>query len=445
MPTAGAPRLSNCRPLAGRIDPQGRQIWLRAGLRPQPGSSMLFIAGIASSEAWLNGAPLGANGRPAALAGEEVPGRYEFAAPLPREAWRPGDNTLVLRLSSFHGGIRLGAPVGVWVGEFGFGQRLPLLAATFVAAGCLFAALFGFAAIWAVRRTGSSLSLAALSGVAALQAVVESLRTVFNYAYPLHAWRLSAILALSAVFALLLVHHAAMRFMPRRRGVLLAATGAAVVGCAFLPGFDTKSSVALLTAAVLAGVAAAAGVHEQRPGSRATLAILAVFVIVALAAPVSVLDLPIFLLATALTLPLLVSEVLRLGRDDAAREAALTRAASRPDRLTVSSARGVELVPIREIVAILGADDYAELLLHGGRRLLHAARLERLEDELPPGFFRCHRSAIANLAFAERLEREGQRWRLHMADGPPLPVSRARLAALRDVIEAPRPTLRAIA
>ncbi len=58
-------------------------------------------------------------------------------------------------------------------------------------------------------------------------------------------------------------------------------------------------------------------------------------------------DLSYFLFAAGLVLPLLMAEVVRLGRDDRAREAALTRAASRPDRLTVASARGVELCPFR--------------------------------------------------------------------------------------------------
>jgi DNA-binding LytR/AlgR family response regulator len=132
-------------------------------------------------------------------------------------------------------------------------------------------------------------------------------------------------------------------------------------------------------------------------------------------------------------------EVVRLGRDDTAREAALTRAASRPDRLTVASARGVELVPVADIVAVVGADDYVELRLAGGRSLLHAARLDRLEGQLPPAFLRVHRSAIANLARVQRLERDGTRWRLHLSDGVDLPVSRARLAALREALDDPLP------
>lgn len=132
-------------------------------------------------------------------------------------------------------------------------------------------------------------------------------------------------------------------------------------------------------------------------------------------------------------------EVVRLGRDDRGREAALTRAASRADRLTVASARGVELVPIAEILAVVGADDYVELRLVGGRCLLHAARLDGMATQLPASFLRVHRSVIANLAQVQRLERDGDRWRLHLSEGAPLPVSRSRQPALREALDVPPP------
>ena len=182
-------------------------------------------------------------------------------------------------------------------------------------------------------------------------------------------------------------------------------------------------------------MAAGFGVRERLAGARWALAYLAAFLAIAVAAPRWLLDLSFFLLAATLILPLLVAEVVRLGRDDRDREAALTRAASRPDRLTVATAKGVQLVPLADIVAVVGADDYVELRLRGDRTLLHAARLERLEAQLPPAFLRVHRSAIANLAHVERLERDGGRWGLHLSEGPPLPVSRARLQSVREALE----------
>jgi DNA-binding LytR/AlgR family response regulator len=442
----GGPVLSDCRPIQDFVDPQGREIWIRSTVDAPDSASgdsrqrALYVAGVAASEAWLNGQRLGVNGRPGATARDEVPGRYQATFPIRETTWRPGANTLVLHLSSFHGGLRFARPMsGIFVLPYPLPSRIALQAVTFVAAGALLAAAFGFGVIHAMRRTGSSLILAAMAGVAALQAVVESLRSLFAYPYPLHAWRMSAIWLLAAAFAVLLTAYVASRFWPKRRNAMVGAALVAVGATALLPGFDIKTVWALILGVGLAIAPAVAGVRLRLPGARLTLAYLALFLALALGFPQWLADLSYFLLAAGLVLPLLMTEVMRLGRDDRGREAALTRAASRPDRLTVASARGVELVPIPEILAVVGADDYVELRLVGGRSLLHAARMDALASQLPPSFLRVHRSVIANLAHARRLEREDGRWRLHMQEQGPLPVSRSRLEGLREALDDPGP------
>lgn len=435
----GAPQLSDCRPQLGPINPQGREIWLRGIVRQPSGDDpqALYLAGIASSQAWLNGARVGANGRPAATASAEIPGRFQIAFPIRDAVWRPGDNELVVRLSSHHGGLRLDRPIGaIFIARYPLPSRSGLLAITFIAAGALFAGAFGFAVIHALRRTGSSLILTLIAGVAGLQAVLESLRTLIAYAYPLHAWRLVGIWSLAAVFSVLLVAFVAARFWPSARRALVGLAVVAVAATSLAPGFDLKTGFALLTGVVISALLAGAAVWRRRPGSVPILAYLSLFLFVGLAFPAWLVDLSYFLLAAGLILPLLAFEVVRLGRDDRGREAALTREVARPDCLTVVSARGVERVPIADVVAILGADDYVELRLSGGRCLLHAARLDRLETELPAGFLRVHRSAIANLSFATGLERDGGRSRLILQSGTTLPVSRARLATVREALGA---------
>lgn len=439
---AAGPVLSDCRPIGDFVDPQGRELWIRTTIAPPSDTRprALYVAGVASSEAWLNDQPLGANGVPGPSALDEVPGRYEAAFPIRETAWRPGGNTLVLRLSSFHGGLRFAGPMtAITVLPSPYPQRTALLAVTFVAAGALLAAAFGFGVIHALRRTGSSLMLAGMAGVAALQAIVESLRPVFNYPYPLHAWRMSAVWALAAAFAILLAVYVTSRFMPRARGVMIGLAVGVVGATVLLPGFDHKTALALILGVALAVPSALAGVRRKRPGALPTLAYLALFLVVALGFPQWLADFSYFLLAASLILPLLMVEVIRLGREDRSREAALTEAVSRPDRLTIASARGVELAPIQDILAVVGADDYVELRLVGGRSLLHAARLDALSSQLPTNFMRVHRSVIANLDHVQRLERDGDRWRLHLSEGAPLPVSRARQPAVREALEAPPP------
>ncbi len=434
---SGGPVLSDCRPVEGVIDPQGREMWVRSTLatptddRPQA----LHIAGIVSSEIWLNGVRLGANGRPGDSAAAEVPGRYQTAFLIRDSIWRPQGNVLVAHLSSFHGGLRLDHPVGaLMVAPYPYPLPGAFLAVTFVAAGALFAAAFGFGVIHLMRRTSSSLTLTAMAGVAAVQAVLESLRHLFPYAYPFHPWRLSGIWLLSAAFSVLLVSYAASRFFPKARRALTGIAMIAVSGTLFAPGYDLKTGSALLIGAGLAAVATAVAVRHRRPAALLSLAYLAVFLGVGVLFPEWLLDLSFFLLAACLILPLLMVEVVRLSREDQGREAALTRAANQPDRLTVASSRGVELVPIVDIIAVVGADDYVELKLTGGRCLLHAARLDRLETELPTGFLRVHRSVIANLALATGYARDGARWTLLMQDGAALPISRRRLPALREAL-----------
>ncbi|MCE3289750.1 MAG: hypothetical protein K0R83_1762 [Caulobacter sp.] len=437
--TDGAPVLDDCRPLTGHIDPQGRELWLRAVVQRPVGDQpqALHIVGVAASEAWLNGDRIGANGRPGASPGAETPGRFQIAFPIRDSAWGAGDNLLLVRLSSHHGGLRLDRPMGaVMVARYPLAPNTVLLAVTFIAAGALFAAAFGFGVIHALRRTGSSLILAIIAGVAALQAVLESLRTLVPYAYPLHVWRLVGIWGLAGLFSVLLVAFVAARFWPHARLRLTTVAVLAVAATSLAPGFDLKTSLALLTGVALSALLAGAAAFRRRPMAVPTLVYLALFLAVGLAFPEWLVDLSYFLLAAGLVLPLLAFEVVRLGRADQDREAALTREVARADCLTVVSARGVERVPVADVVAIVGADDYVELRLAGGRSLLHAARLDRLEADLPAGFLRVHRSAIANLAHATGLERDGGRWRLTLRIGPALSISRARLAAVREALGA---------
>lgn len=439
-PGVAGPVLQDCRPVDGVIDPQGRELWLRSVVRRPTGSdpAALYIVGVASSEAWLNNQALGTNGRPGVSAATEAPGRYEVAFPIPERMWRPADNVVVIHMSSFHGTVRLDGPVaGIVVAPWPWPSRTVLVAIAFIAAGALFAAAFGFGVIHSLRRTSSSLTLAIMAGVSGLQAILESLRALVPYAYPVHGLRMIGIWALTTVFAVLLVSYVATRFWPRARRWLVGLGIVAVCATWLATGFDLKTVLALMIGLGLSTAVAAFAVYRRLPGARPTLVYLSAFMAIGLIFPTWLIDLSYFLFAAGLILPILMAEVVRLGRDDRGREVALTQAAARPNCLTVASSRGVERVPLDDIVAIVGADDYVELRLADGRRLLHAARLDRLDAELPTTFLRVHRSVIANFAHVRGFERDGGRGRLLMAEGSPLPISRNRLPAVRDALDEP--------
>lgn len=422
-----------------RIDAQKRMIWVVAQVRGTTSGPMrLYISSMAASEVWFNGVLIGRNGRPAADPADERPGLMDASFPIPPSLWRAGGNEIVMRMSGHLSPIRLGGPTHAF--EIGPDRPAPRgvwrLAPTLIAAGALLAGCLYFLALAILDRTRSSALLAALSGVALLQAGAEMWRPLLSYAYPVQAVRLVVILAAAWAFAVLLSAFAGERFLARRRWAPPALTAAAGAVVAVLPlGFDTRTGLALTLGACVSAAAAAMGLRRGAPGARAALAALGGFLALLLAAPRAFLDLSLFMVVAALALALLVAEVVRLRRLATAREDELVRAASRPDSLSVATGRGVEIVRLDRIAAIAGADDYAELRLTDGRTLLHAARLDQLEQTLPPPFLRVHRSAIANLAHAQRLStRGGGRWALEMAAGEALPVSRARLAGVKAEI-----------
>lgn len=103
------------------------------------------------------------------------------------------------------------------------------------------------------------------------------------------------------------------------------------------------------------------------------------------------------------------------------------------DRFLMRAGEGVAPLPASEIVSIIGADDYAELVTTRGSELV-STTLAEFETALDPSrFLRVHRSAIANLDHLVRAEPAGGgRMTLEMRSGPQLPVSRAGAKLLRE-------------
>lgn len=430
-----APKLSGCRPVEGPIDPQGREIWIttRVDAPPDMSDHVLRITGTASSESWLNDAYLGSNGRPGDDARSEVPGRYDVEHHISPSAWRAGDNVVSIRLSSFHARARLTQPMGA----IKIAPRRDVLlrnqiAVNLVLLGLLMASAFGFGVIHRLRRTTSSLLLTGMATAAALLALLEALPFVFAYSYPFHIWRLTGQWLLTAGFSFLLVAYSSVGLPTRTRPRLVWLT---VVGVATMGGMATADLKTIGTLGFAVVVACMArGLAPRRAPSREAWLYLAAVLGLAAASLAFFAELVHLLLIASLLLPMLMLRVARLGRDDLLREQALAEAASAPDRLAVTTGRRVMLVPVSDIAAIQGADDYVELVLVDGRRLLHTARLDHLETRLPPTFVRVHRSTIANLAHAEALERDGDASMLKLRTAGPLRVSRSRVAHIRAAL-----------
>ncbi|HRO33992.1 MAG TPA: LytTR family DNA-binding domain-containing protein [Brevundimonas sp.] len=429
------PELSNCQSMKGRIDPQGREIWVTARV---PASSIdqgdaLRIAGTASSEAWLGGVFLGANGRPGDSARSEIPGRYEVEYPLPRQAAGREGIEITVRLSSFHGGARLAQPMSaIKIVPARDALMRSQIAVNLSLFGILLASTFGFGVIHRLRRTRSSLLLTGMAASSAMLAALEVLPFLVHYAYPFHLWRLVGLWLLTATFSVLLVIYCTLGLRPPIRHRLMWGAAIAAALVAGFTSFDLKILGTLGVAVVVAIAAWALGPRRQPSagiwlylGSALTLAVVSLAFFA---------ELFHLLLIASLLVPMLMLQVTRVARDDLSREQAFARAASPPDRLAVTAGRRVTIVAVPDIVVIRGADDYVEVVLLDGRRLLHSGRLDHLEAELPSTFMRVHRSAIANLQHAEGLNREGGNWRLMMRACGPVRVSRSRIAEIRSAL-----------
>lgn len=95
-------------------------------------------------------------------------------------------------------------------------------------------------------------------------------------------------------------------------------------------------------------------------------------------------------------------------------------------RLTIRSQGKTDIIEVRTISHVSGADDYVEVVTVTGDRLLHYDRLEAMEKSLPVDFLRVHRSHIVNMKHVVKMQNMGDRQRLLITiDGSEVPVSRS--------------------
>lgn len=436
---------ANCRTVPFYLaDPQNRMVRVEMVFEVEPALLELqkplglFVSAKASSEAILNGVPIGTNGKPGASQNSEEPGDMDAVFFVPEGTLKPGKNRLVMQLSSMNGGITLNSPIHNMTLAPYRDPRQPGPATWFalVTFG-LFVAGFVFFGVRTLRsedRTGSAL-IAALSLAAALQLAAESARDIMPYPYPLHDLRLSLILTfaillgLSFVAYILLLH---FRDYPRRRLIALGCVLAIMLAIsAFQPGFDLKTGLVLITAMLAAGMAGVTAYFAQGHRSGAWLALVSV----ALAAMIYwlggfFLDTILYLLVSAGLLWLFFKQ----ARGGGLTESPVAEDGT-PKRIELTSNGKVEFVDASDIVRFSGAGDYVEVFLSNGRSALYNASLAALERELSDGFIRVHRSHIVNACRVQSLTRESAgTGNLEMSDGSIVPVSRRSMSSVRDAL-----------
>ncbi len=422
------------------IDPQGRRLWIRAWVNaPEAmtrGRNRLFLAGAASSTIYVNGAQIGANGQPGDTAVAERVGRYMTGVDLPAGLLRTGPNLIALHVSSQNGIVPLQRPLQVLavVHEPPPGLTdVRDLAALFIAGGVSIGAAFFFAmrALTAPADRASWL-LSALMLSALGEFAAETLRLWWRYDYPIHGLRLSAVCLFAVCFSICLSGYAAQRFAPAWRNRLMAAAG--VFGLAAVlvfRAFDTRAVAILVVGVIATAAAVAPAAWRDAPRARIALAALAAFAAGLALSPSGFVDVGLFRIVALFGLALLAEQVV------GARTPETPVRMEENDRMVLASLRGEEVVPVDEVLAFVGADDYVEAWLADGRRLLQRKRLRQLADSPPKGFVKVHRSAIVNLKHVTALVKRGAGgYQIELSSGESAPVSRANLSAVRAALAA---------
>ncbi|WP_261511593.1 LytR/AlgR family response regulator transcription factor [Chryseobacterium paludis] len=101
--------------------------------------------------------------------------------------------------------------------------------------------------------------------------------------------------------------------------------------------------------------------------------------------------------------------------------------------LAVKRSGQIRLINIAEIIYIKGAGIYTELHLRNGQQELHDKSLELLQQLLPDGFERIHKSYLVNLQQAEKiLINPGTRYGLQLKTGETLPIGRSKYKDLKN-------------
>lgn len=109
------------------------------------------------------------------------------------------------------------------------------------------------------------------------------------------------------------------------------------------------------------------------------------------------------------------------------------------DGVYLHNGRHARLADLAHISAIRADDNYSEVLLFDGARILMRKSLSSWEIVLPPShFMRVHRTSIVNLARVVRYERDGDEHTRLYVEGvvEPLPASRSRWTELRSRLRA---------
>lgn len=214
-----------------------------------------------------------------------------------------------------------------------------------------------------------------------------------------------------------------------------------------IPGFDYKALIAMSMPLLASLIGAGVWTFQKRSRAFAYFLALLVFLIAIAIFRALFLDTVFFLLVAFFLLLLFVEQAFTLveeARERRAEEARANRLAqalaeaeerSKTSHIDIKSAGKLERIATSQIIHCKGASGYSEIILVGGRTVLHSASLNEMEKTLPATFLRVHRSHLINVMFVQSLSRDPSgTGTLLLTEGEGVPVSRRVMPSVRRAL-----------
>jgi len=438
------------KPAAGRevtlseIGPLSNLVWVRMELDLQASQLpdqpvALYLSGPFSADLYWDGQALGSKGRVGSSKAEEIPGPIDTTFHIP-DGWAgPGKHYVALRMSAFHVGY---SPSELYhtisLGSFRSDPRRELryyawpllLSSGFVLTGLFFLRMY--------QETGALRALlsAAIAGFILLQLIAEISRSLIAYEYQWHLFRSVAIWLAALGWGLSWQWAAWSRTRERPHMLAIPATFVvALLASYFAEGFDFKVTSAISILALMPlFVAASRAMRSANDVILMADGVLAVALIAtAQLAPENFLDRVVYIfLAVHLTATWFL---IYAGEQKA--DAPVGTIAEPVEFFSVKLAGRQLRIPATDVVYLRADGNYCELVCQDDKRHLHQQRLGQIMRSPPAGFVRIQRSHAVNTRYLESLQAfEGSRYEIRLTTGDTLPVSRYRVAELRELIAA---------
>lgn len=398
----------------------------------------LIVGGPFSAEFFWDGEPVGQKGQVGTSRKEEVAGPIDSVTFIPARLLEPGQHTLTIKLSTQHMNYDVKRIIHlVALGPYRQDERRSM---RYYAAPILL--LSGLLVLMAQsirigRSAGNRLytGLGVFAGFVTLSLLTEVSRSVTSYPYDYHAIR-GSFMWISSNLAGFSLWYLCFRLEQKRwiRYVLFVGLALVVLSHFFSIGGDRQIARNFL---FLSAVPATVYTIQWFRGQASFMLMMPVFWLACFAS--NILSYGIFLdsyffvasltfLASAwfwtYTAPV---------ANTVSEEPEIDQRA--PTNFRVKD-KGRETIIGAESVVVLHAEgNFTKLIKSDGSILLHQSRLGHIMDNPPPSFLRVHRSFAVNTRYVKALRSaEGSKYWLEMEGAEDVPVSRYRVAEIRNAI-----------